>query len=479
MSLQQKDHDGYVDEEKEEDLFLERRLVRRLDLRVLPIACLMYLAAYLDRSNLGNARTLPQSVETMLGGDPTGVLFDWVNSIFFLSYILCQVPATLLAKLFPPRLYLGMAAIGWGVSSTLMSTGFNFAGLVVCRIFLGVFEAAFGPGIPLYFSLFYTKHEIGLRLAYWFGFAAVAGAFGGLIAFGISHAYASVAQWRLLFIVEGIPAVLLGFVAIAFLPNRPETTSFFNEEERKIALRRRSRGTSGDTGFMINKSHVLDAFTDWKIYLGGVIYFGGNAALSSIAAFLPTILTTLGYSGASSNLMTVPPYAVAAFVISASSWTSDRLQVRGPFVSAWAAVSAIGYLLLLTVADNQHVRYFAVFCIVGGTYTVIGLTIAWFAHNLGSETKRATGTPLYMAIGQGGSVLGAHLLPKGQGPRYIRGFAVLCALMFLASICALALSAYYRWENQRRDRVHGPVSPDAPVDTSVDADRAPTFRYNP
>jgi sugar phosphate permease len=147
----------------------------------------------------------------------------------------------------------------------------------------------------IYFSLFYTKHEIGLRLAWWFGFAAVAGAFGGLIAFGLAHVRASVAEWRLLFIIEGIPAILLGIIAIIFLPNRPESTTFFNEEERKLALRRRNRGTSGDTGNVINKQHVLSAFMDWRIYVCGVIYFAVNACLASISAFLPTILKTLGF----------------------------------------------------------------------------------------------------------------------------------------------------------------------------------------
>lgn len=105
----------------------------------------------------------------------------------------------------------------------LQSTAFNFSGLLVARIGLGIFEAGFGPGIPVYLctssgrgarrrkrlvidsdhaALFYTKHEMGLRMAYWFGFAAVAGAFGGLIAFGIQHADSAIANWRLLFIVE-------------------------------------------------------------------------------------------------------------------------------------------------------------------------------------------------------------------------------------------------------------------------------------
>ncbi|KAH9074144.1 MFS general substrate transporter [Lactarius deliciosus] len=459
----------------------ERLLVRKLDRRILPIACLMYLFAYLDRSNLGNARLqgLPADV---LGGDPTGKRFDWVNSVFFFSYVLCSVPATILAKLFPPRLYLGCAAIGWGICSTLMSTAFNQAGLMVARVGLGVFEAGFGPGIPLYFSLFYTKHELGLRLAYWFGFAAVAGAFGGLLAFGVQHAHVAIANWRLLFIIElsiGDPAVFLGLIAIAFLPNRPEMTSFFTEEERKLALARANRDTSADIGYHVNKSHIANAFKDWRIYLGGVIYFGANAALASISAFLPTIIKTFGYTSARAQLLTVPPYAMTAVVITIASWCSDRLLTRGPFIMVTSAIGGIGYVLLLTVAHNNHVQYFAVFCIVGGTYTTIGLVIAWYAHNLASETKRATGTPLYMAIGQTGSILGSHLFPSIEGPRYIRSLSFLAGLLFLGTICAGILTIHYRYENARRDRVYGKHIPGTRVDTSELADRAPGFRYIP
>lgn len=181
--------------------------------------------------------------------------------------------------------------------------------------------------MPLYFSHFYTKHEIGLRMAYWFSFATLAGAFGGLIAFGVAQTNTAISQWRLLFLIEGIPAVLIGVVALKLLPGRPESTTFFNEEERKIALDRRNRGTSGDIGYKIQKRHIVAAFTDWQIYGGGVIYFAANAVVASLSAFLPTILTTLNFStrpiiylpfheysltcalaaDAKANLMTVPP----------------------------------------------------------------------------------------------------------------------------------------------------------------------------
>ncbi|EKM58060.1 uncharacterized protein PHACADRAFT_252046 [Phanerochaete carnosa HHB-10118-sp] len=456
----------------------ERKLVRKLDSRIMPILCILYLFAYLDRSNLGNARLqgLPQDT---LGGDPTGTLFDWVNTGFFFSYILCQIPATIASKLFPPRLWIGFATVGWGLSSTLMSTGFDFAGLMACRISLGIFEAAFGPGIPLYMSIWYTKREMGLRMAYWFGFAAVAGAFGGLIAFGIQQIHAAVADWRLLFIVEGVPTICLGLLTMWLLPDRPEETSFLTESERQIQLERMNRGLRADVGRTINKAHIKAAFKDWRIYMAGIIYFGGNCALASISAFLPTIIKTFGFTNARAQLLTVPPYAVCAVVLCLVSYVSDRLQSRGLYVALASALGAVGYLILL-LATNVHARYFATFCITSGTYTVIGIVIAWFSHNLGSESKRATGIPLYMAIGQCGSILGSHLFPASEGPRYIKGFAVSCALEFLGSLVAVVLAVSYRIDNHQRDRKYGKVeNTEATVETRELADKAPMFRYVP
>ncbi|KAG5652792.1 hypothetical protein H0H81_003622 [Sphagnurus paluster] len=119
-------------------------------------------------------------------------------------------------------------------------------------------------------------------MAYWFGFAAVAGAFGGLLAFGIQHIDAHISTWRLLFAIEGSPAVVLGILTIFLLPDRPESTSFLNDRERSIALERMNRDTSGDNGAVVNrgtyqpglleidktdigKAHVRMAFTDWRV----------------------------------------------------------------------------------------------------------------------------------------------------------------------------------------------------------------------
>ena len=103
-------------------------------------------------------------------------------------------------------------------------------------------------------ALFYTREEFGVRTASWFMFSAVAGAFGGLIAFGIQHVHAAIANWRLLFIVEGVPSVLLGVLAFIILPNRPEETSVLTEREREIAMERMNRGGKADVGRMLQRS---------------------------------------------------------------------------------------------------------------------------------------------------------------------------------------------------------------------------------
>ncbi|KAI0642691.1 MFS general substrate transporter [Trametes meyenii] len=455
----------------------ERKLVRKLDKRILPVVCIMYFA-YLDRSNLGNARLqgLPRDV---LHGDPTGVLYDWVNSAFFFSYILCQVPALLLSKLCAPRTWLGCMMLGWGLCSLFMCTAFDFSGLFVARIGLGAFEAGFAPAIPLYMSFFYTKEELGMRMAYWFSFSAIAGAFSGLIAFGIQNLHVAIANWKLLFIIEGSPTVFVGALATFLLPNRPEETTLFGEKEREIALRRANRGTRSDVGRVLNKAHVRAAFKDWRVYAGAIIYFGGNCALASLSAFLPTIIATLGYTNALAQLLTVPPYAVAVVYMCTTAYASDRTQNRGGFIAAASTLGAIGYAILVGIHSNVYARYFAMFCITSGTYSTIGLMFAWYAHNLGSESKKAAGMPLYMAIGQCGSILGTHLYPTIEGPRYSKGFSVTCALQFTAVVSALVLMKSYRKENQRRDVVYGRPLPDSPVDTSVWADKAPLFRYTP
>ncbi|KAG8714552.1 hypothetical protein FRC08_011773 [Ceratobasidium sp. 394] len=161
------------------------------------------------------------------------------------------------------------------------------------------------------------------------------------------------------------------------------------------------------------------------------------------------------------------------------SYISDRIQSRGLFMSAASGIGGLGYLLLLVIPSNQGARYFAIFLCCAGTYTTIGLSLSWFAHNLGSESKKAAGIPLLMMIGQCGSVLGTHAYPASEGPRYIKGLALCCGFELLGALTCLVLTVAFRRENGRRDRVYGRPEDGRIVDTRELADKSPEFRYVP
>jgi len=134
---------------------------------------------------------------------------------------------------------------------------------------------------------------------------------------------------------------------------------------------------------------------------------------------------------------------------------SDKLQTRGIPVAGVFVISSIGWIILLVVEHNQHARYFATFCIVIGGYCSIPLVLAWVSSNSGSQTQRATGLGLLNTIGQCASILAAFLFPKSEGPEWKKGFSVNLAFNLLAICIALSLSAWFRWENRRRDKKEG------------------------
>jgi MFS family permease len=133
-----------------------------------------------------------------------------------------------------------------------MAASTNFTGLAVCRWFLGVFEAGFFPGVIYYMSLWYTRREYGRRVGFFWSFASLAGVFGGLIAYGISQIPTNTLKtWQLLFIIEGIPSVLLAAFSAWYLPNQPETAKFLTTQQREFAVKRLAIGKYSKSLFCI------------------------------------------------------------------------------------------------------------------------------------------------------------------------------------------------------------------------------------
>ncbi|KAL8937129.1 MAG: hypothetical protein Q9216_004576 [Gyalolechia sp. 2 TL-2023] len=220
----------------EERARLEKVLVAKIDLHLLPMLIIMYLMNYLDRNNIAAARLAGLEEELNL----SGTQYLTAVSILFVGYILMQVPSNLfLNKIGKPALYLPTVMIVWGVISAATAAADSFGGLVAIRFFLGFVEAAYFPGCLFFLSSWYTRKELGFRTAILYSGSLMSGAFSGLITAGITGGLdgkKGLRAWRWLFIIEGVITIVIAIGAYFILPNFPRTTSWLTENERQLGI---------------------------------------------------------------------------------------------------------------------------------------------------------------------------------------------------------------------------------------------------
>ena len=203
----------------------------------------------------------------------TGDRYSWLLTIFYISYILFE-PLVLCWKVVPPHIWATAVVLGWGLIATLQASTTSWAGMMACRFFLGLTEAGFGPGIPYFLSFFYLRHEVGLRIGLFFSAAPLANTFAGALAYGITSGHASIANWRLLFLVEGLPTVCIAPVAFFCLPDTPEKATYLTEKEKVVAKARgvRQAGEANRVGGL-NWKDVAAALADVKCWITAVCPF--------------------------------------------------------------------------------------------------------------------------------------------------------------------------------------------------------------
>ncbi|KAJ2445080.1 hypothetical protein GGF42_006114 [Coemansia sp. RSA 2424] len=457
-----------------------KRLKLKLDLRLVPYLALLYLFNALDRGNIGNARLAGLEAGTNLSGN------DFYNalSFFYFGYTISQIPNMFILKRVTPAVLVGVTMILWGICSTSMAAAKSYSGLVAARFFMGVFEAGVGPAAPIILSFFYLRHELAWRAALFYGSSTFAGAFGGLIAYGVATnlAHEKLAAWQLLFIIEGIPTIALGIITIFVLPNSPESLErwFVTPEEKQVAIERSRSGHNADSS-LIDKRQLWAALRDYKNIFTCLIYIGLNIPLASFTSFLPTIVKLMGYTEATAQLMTVPPYACAIVCVFAMCWNSDRTQRRGYHVAASAALACLGYILLIS-SGNTKANYTGACFVAMGLYPIVPLMLSWVANNNVGHTKRAISIAMLNTFGQCFATVGTQIYKNKTAPRFYMGYGVCLAFTVVMVVFSLTLSFVLNRENNRRDAEHGepkilsPEEQQAAISNGIYDDH-PSFRY--
>ena len=421
----------------------------KVDLWLIPWLSLLYLLSFLDRTNIGNARL--ENMEFDLGmveGD-----YNMALTIFFIGYALAEPITNAVLKRFTPRIFFTAIIILWGIIMTLMGLVENQAGLLAARWFLGIAEAGLFPGVNYYLSCWYKSSEIGVRSSLFFSAAALAGSFGGLLAAAIANmdGIGNKPGWAWIFIIEGLATVIVGCFCWWMVFDWPDTATFLTPDERIRVQRRLIIDRQGRTAEDFDKRHIYAALKDWKTYGYMVIYMGCLTPLYAFSLFLPTILRGMGYSGTRGQLLSVPPYAVAAVCTVSVGFLADKTRWRGYCNIGTVLVGIVGFIMLLST-EKPSVQYAGTFLGAAGIYPTISNTLSWVNNNTEGSLKRAFVLGMVVGWGNLNGVVSSNIYLTRENPRFWTGHSVVLGyqILFLLGGSIFMHIAFRRMNKSRK-----------------------------
>ncbi|PFH53712.1 hypothetical protein AMATHDRAFT_54146 [Amanita thiersii Skay4041] len=450
-----------------------KRVVRKVDVHLLPFVSVLYLLSFLDRANIGNARIAGMAKDAHLDG----LKYNIIAAVFFIPYSLAEIPSNILLKLIRPSRWIPSIMVAWGLVMTLMCLCKNFKSLLIARVFLGLTESGLFPGITFYLSLWYRRRDVASRIAIFFSAATVAGAFGGILAFGIEHmeGIGGLHGWQWIFCLEGILTVVVAFISYFFMHDYPSTARFLAPREKQLVVQMLKEDTQG-LATHFDKKFVWQALTDYKSYLHIFIYIGLLIPVYAIALFLPTIIKSLGYSAAQAQLLTIPPFAAGCVATIGVGLWSDKLNLRGPFLIGGCLLSMIGYIVCITRSEPGAGYAGAVIAAVG-VYPTIAVSLAWAGASAGGDVRKGVTLAMVIGLGNLGGICSSFIYLKA--PRFYAGHGTCIALLAMSII----LSLFAMWDFNRLNKAKEAYCAHHGIDDSRKGEfvefgsESPLFRY--
>ncbi|KAG2075432.1 MFS general substrate transporter [Suillus decipiens] len=449
------------------------RVLRKIDWHLLPFVTVFYLLSFLDRANVGNARVGGMATDLKL----TGLKYNIAAAVFFIPYSFVEVPSNIALKLSRPSRWIPSIMVAWGVVMTLMCLVRSYHSLVVARAFLGLTEGGLLPGINYYICLWYPRSERSKRIAIFFSSVSLAGAFGGLLAYGIERmeGVGGLHGWQWIFCLEGIATVLVAIFSFFYMYDYPETAKFLTEPERLYIMDMVKRdaihlSSRFDTHF------VWQAMKDYKTYVQVSISLGLVVPGYAIALFSPTIINELGYTAANAQLLSVPPFVAGFISTIVVGIYSDKHNLRGPYIIGGAFVSLVGYIVLYC-SVRAGPSYAGACLAAAGIYPTVPVVLTWAGSNAGGDLKRAVVLAMVIGISNLGGVCSSFIYI--DPPRFHIGHGTIMGFLSLSIIMSLFAMWNYNRLNKKKEAecLADEISDEKGYEFQDMGDASPLFRY--
>ncbi|KUJ10862.1 MFS general substrate transporter [Mollisia scopiformis] len=432
----------------------QKKIIHRIDRRLVTTLGILYACSLMDRTNLGAANIAGMAK----GLDLIGARYSLIVLIFFIPYVLFQPPATVVLRKVGPRRFLSAITLLWG--GCMIGFGFvkKWDQMLGLRVILGVLEAGFFPGCAYLLSTWYTRFELQKRNAVFYLIGSMASAISGILAYGIMqmNGLGGLAGWRWIFIMEGLITCVFGVAGYFLIVDFPEYAAkswhFLNARESAFIVARIEKDRHDAIPEPFHITSYLKNALDSKVWAFASLFGLTTTNTYAIAYFLPVILREgMGFSIAEAQCLVAPPYVAAAFVMYGCAVLGDKYHIRGPIVAFNAILGLIG-LPLLGYAHNNGVRYFGVFLATIAGNANVPAVLTYQANNIRGQWKRALCSATLVGFGGIGGIVGSTVFREQDAPKYGPGIMTVMIANALILVITALLSIKFHFANKRAER---------------------------
>lgn len=426
------------------------KLKWKIDFMIMPFFIAIYFLQFLDKSLLNYAAIM--GIKKNLHGNQ----FANLGTIFYVGFVATEPIAAYLIQKLPVAKYLGVNICCWGAVVAFHACTETYAGLMIVRVLLGIFEASVACCLIIIMGMWWTKPEQSRRTCVWFMQIGVAQIVGSLLSFGFQHVHStSIASWQIMFIFMGIITFIVGVLTIIFLPDNPLSCKYLSEAEKAIVLdhiRGNNIGLENRTYKFYQVKEMLCEVETWIMFLIVVFSLTDGGGLN---VFSSQIIKTFGFSNEISAIIQIPIGFVSIVSAVLCCWVTSFTGEYALMLAFVTAPSILGAALFMALGEQYRVgKLFGVY-LLGSNGAVVALAYAWNASNTSGHTKRTAKNAMTLMAFCIGNLIGPQLFQAKDAPAYTPAKIVLLVFLAGAFCLSVLLRAVVLRENRRRDKLYG------------------------
>ncbi|KAK8020198.1 hypothetical protein PG990_005336 [Apiospora arundinis] len=425
----------------------EKRLVRKLDMRILPLLGICYFFYYVDKTTLSYAAIFGLKDGLHLKGEE----YSWLSSCFYFGWLIWAIPSNLIMQRCPPAYYLAFNILMWGVLLMAQAAAKNFAGLLALRILSGAFEAIADPAFMLITSMYYTRAEQPSRIAAWYIWNGIGVAGGGLIGYGIGHIQGALASWRYEFIVVGAFCAFWAIVLAFLLPNSPRTIRGFTHDEKLLMIARMRRNQTGIEQRRIHWGQIREAYTDYKTWLFTLLGFMSNVPNGGISNFSTLVIQGLGFGTLETALLGIPQGALVVVWIGLGALANRYM----PPTAAPSSAPSSCYRPSPARSGSSWpppTPMLAASYLTGSYQASFVISLSLITSNTGGQSKKMIVSGMIWFGACIGNIASPFFYKTEQAPSYPLGIGSLLVANCIEFLLFFVFRYAFKWENKRKEQ---------------------------